>query len=82
MRRPLRSLSLLLLVGLPMNGAGPIEDVLLRFPTSGAIRRRLFCLPFAGGGPAAFRFWPRELPSDIEVLAARLPGRSPASRSP
>ena len=37
-------------------------------------RRRLFCLPFAGGGSAAYRLWPRSLPDDLEVLAAQLPG--------
>jgi surfactin synthase thioesterase subunit len=45
-------------------------------------QRRLFCIPFAGGGPATFRLWPRHLPSDVEVLAIQLPGRSPTSREP
>ncbi len=38
-------------------------------------RRRLFCLPFAGGGAAAYGLWWRSLPADIEVQAALLPGR-------
>jgi medium-chain acyl-[acyl-carrier-protein] hydrolase len=64
--------------------AGPVQlsDALTRFPATGEARRRIFCLPFAGGGPAAFRLWPRALPDDVEVLAVRLPGRSPSSREP
>jgi surfactin synthase thioesterase subunit len=42
---------------------------------STAPRRRLFCVPFAGGGAAAFRLWPRTLPADVELLAVQLPGR-------
>jgi medium-chain acyl-[acyl-carrier-protein] hydrolase len=40
-------------------------------------RMQLFCFPFAGGSPAAFRGWMTELLKDagIEVCAARLPGR-------
>jgi medium-chain acyl-[acyl-carrier-protein] hydrolase len=38
-------------------------------------RRRLFCVPYAGGGVAPFRAWLRTLPDDIEVVAAQLPGR-------
>ncbi|MDZ7630673.1 MAG: alpha/beta fold hydrolase [Gemmatimonadaceae bacterium] len=37
--------------------------------------RRLFCLPFAGGGAVTYRLWHRTLPDDIEVVAAMLPGR-------
>jgi surfactin synthase thioesterase subunit len=65
-----------------MNGRLDHRDALLRFPAAGTARRRLFCLPFAGGGPAAFRLWPQSLPDDVEVQAVRLPGRSPASREP
>jgi surfactin synthase thioesterase subunit len=38
-------------------------------------RRRLFCLPFAGGGTIAFRAFPRALPDDVEVCAVCPPGR-------
>ncbi|MFK0049006.1 thioesterase II family protein [Streptomyces sp. NPDC090741] len=38
-------------------------------------RVRLVCFAHAGGGPSAFRTWPAGLPSDVEVLAARYPGR-------
>jgi medium-chain acyl-[acyl-carrier-protein] hydrolase len=55
---------------------------LLRFGTTGSARRRIFCLPFAGGTPAAYRLWTRDLPDDVEVVAVPLPGRNPASREP
>jgi surfactin synthase thioesterase subunit len=38
-------------------------------------RLRLLCLPHAGGGTQLFRGWEPSLPSEIEVLAVRLPGR-------
>lgn len=38
-------------------------------------RLRLVCLPYAGGGAAIFRPWMRRLPSAIEVVPVRLPGR-------
>jgi medium-chain acyl-[acyl-carrier-protein] hydrolase len=36
---------------------------------------RLFCLPYAGGGAAAFRSWWAALPAGVEVWAVRPPGR-------
>lgn len=36
---------------------------------------RLFCLPYAGGGAAAYRAWRRALPKGVEVWAVRPPGR-------
>jgi medium-chain acyl-[acyl-carrier-protein] hydrolase len=38
-------------------------------------RLRLFCLPYAGGGAAAFRRWPNHLPAQIELCAIQPPGR-------
>jgi len=38
-------------------------------------QRRLICVPFAGGGVAAFRPWSRVLPADVELLVVQLPGR-------
>jgi medium-chain acyl-[acyl-carrier-protein] hydrolase len=38
-------------------------------------RVRLFCFPYAGGGPTAFRTWAGALPSGVEVCAVQLPGR-------
>lgn len=45
-----------------------------RKPQSRA-RARLVCLPFAGGGAAAFRGWQELLGPHIEVCALELPGR-------
>jgi medium-chain acyl-[acyl-carrier-protein] hydrolase len=36
---------------------------------------RLFCIPYAGGGPQVFQEWPSYLPADVEVIAVSLPGR-------
>lgn len=36
---------------------------------------RLFCIPHAGGGAAAFASWPARLPDWIELCALELPGR-------
>ena len=36
---------------------------------------RLVCIPYAGGGPAMFRTWSNELPTQIGVFAALLPGQ-------
>ncbi len=38
-------------------------------------RLRLFCLPHAGSGSAAFYRWKRELPATIDVCPVLLPGR-------
>jgi len=38
-------------------------------------RLRLFCFPYAGAGTAAYNKWPQQLPADIVVAPARLPGR-------
>ena len=48
---------------------------LLRMGTRSAPKRRLFCMPYAGGGVAPYRLWFRSLPEDIEVHAVQLPGR-------
>lgn len=36
---------------------------------------RLFCFPYAGGGATIYREWQRQLPVEIEVCMAQLPGR-------
>lgn len=36
---------------------------------------RMFCFPHAGGGPALFGRWWRELPREVEVCPVHLPGR-------
>ena len=38
-------------------------------------RRRLFCLPYAGGAASAYRSWAEMLPADVEVCPVQLPGR-------
>jgi medium-chain acyl-[acyl-carrier-protein] hydrolase len=45
-------------------------------------RLRLFCFPHAGGGSSIFRSWPAELPLDIEVSSALLPGRESRLKEP
>jgi surfactin synthase thioesterase subunit len=64
-----------------VTGSRPGTDTkrLVVFGSSGAPRRRLFCLPFAGGGPATYRLWHKTLPSDVQVVAVLLPGRGPSS---
>jgi len=61
----------------------PALDVWLPFrranPTA---RARLVCLPFAGGGAAAFRGWADGLPLTVEVCAAQPPGRETRFREP
>lgn len=36
---------------------------------------RLFCFPYAGGGPSVFAGWADRLPASVEVVGVRLPGR-------
>src|SRR6185437_8848497 len=43
-------------------------------------RLRLFCFPYAGGGPAIYRLWPQNLPTDVEICVAQLPGRGTRMR--
>jgi len=40
-----------------------------------AARTRLYCIPQAGGGAAAFRTWSAGLPEDVEQRSVQLPGR-------
>lgn len=39
------------------------------------VRLRLFCFPFAGGGPHTFRDWKHAFGPDVEVCPIQLPGR-------
>ena len=43
---------------------------------------RLFCFPYAGGGPLIFRTWPDNLPNFVEVCPVQLPGRGQRLREP
>lgn len=47
-----------------------------------AARIRLFCFPYAGGSSAIYRPWSRELPREIELVPAILPGREFRLREP
>lgn len=38
-------------------------------------RLRLVCVPYAGAGAGVYREWAAGLPSDVELVATRLPGR-------
>lgn len=57
-----------------MSGAARVHP-LLRLGVRSVPQRRLFCMPYAGGGVAPYRLWFRSLPDDIEVHAVQLPGR-------
>jgi medium-chain acyl-[acyl-carrier-protein] hydrolase len=58
-----------------VNRAGsPRSWTIIPRPNPGA-RLRLFCFPFAGGGASIFNSWPRDLPSEVEVVAVQPPGR-------
>ena len=61
--------------------AAGARSALIRFDASGRAQRRLYCLPFAGGGPSTYRLWPKRLPSDVEVVVVVLPGRDPRTRA-
>jgi surfactin synthase thioesterase subunit len=54
---------------------------LIRYEAVGPARRRLYCVPFAGGGPSTYRLWPKGLPADVEVVVAVMPGRDPRTRA-
>jgi len=62
--------------------AAPRLATLFRITAPRAPRRRLFCIPFAGGGVAAFRGWSNRVPEDIEVIGVQLPGRESRLREP
>lgn len=51
---------------------------LTRLPGPAGIR--LFCLPYAGGSPEAFRPWSAGIGRGVELLALRLPGHGPRIR--
>lgn len=55
---------------------------LVRTPGRDQARLRLFCFPYAGGGPSAFRTWSQGLPPEIDVIAVRPPGRDRRVREP
>jgi surfactin synthase thioesterase subunit len=62
--------------------SGEPGDWGVRWQPRPAARLRLFCVPHAGGGAAAYRTWARALPPWIELVAIRLPGRETRFREP
>lgn len=50
------------------------EWLVCRQPKPLAVKR-LFCLPFAGGGASAFNAWWRAMPASVELRVGQLPGR-------
>ncbi|WP_432013683.1 hypothetical protein [Streptomyces cucumeris] len=57
------------------------------YAPAGAVRRRLVCLPHAGGSAGFFQSWGRAavggtLPSGVEVLTTRCPGRQERLEEP
>jgi medium-chain acyl-[acyl-carrier-protein] hydrolase len=53
---------------------GPLPDVELYHLGGGRDSVALVCVPYAGGGTAIFRSWPKSLPS-VDVYVLGLPGR-------
>jgi medium-chain acyl-[acyl-carrier-protein] hydrolase len=50
------------------------DDSWIDYPAPRASAVRMFCVPYAGGGPAVYRHWPAAIPG-VELGAVRLPGR-------
>ncbi|MFJ9178096.1 thioesterase II family protein [Streptomyces sp. NPDC102360] len=48
---------------------------LRRYSKATAPRLRMVCFPHAGGTAQLFQGWPSRLPSDVDLLAVRYPGR-------
>jgi surfactin synthase thioesterase subunit len=44
--------------------------------------RRLFCLPYAGGGASLFHPWRAHMPPGVALVAVQLPGRENRLREP
>jgi medium-chain acyl-[acyl-carrier-protein] hydrolase len=55
---------------------------LARPKPNGSARLRLFCFPYAGGGPSIFNSWVEHLPMEVELCAIQLPGREGRYREP
>jgi medium-chain acyl-[acyl-carrier-protein] hydrolase len=46
------------------------------------VRMRLFCIPYAGGGPWIYWPWRSYLPSSVDIRPVQLPGRGQRIREP
>ncbi|MHC0433284.1 thioesterase II family protein [Streptomyces sp. O3] len=53
----------------------PFDRWILRPEARHGAPLRLICVPYAGGGPAAYHAWSRELGDAVEPWLLRLPGR-------
>ena len=53
-----------------------------RAPAAKAVKARLFCFPYAGGGGSTFTSWSRDLPDWLEVVAIQPPGRENRFKEP
>ncbi len=58
-----------------MNGYTRRGDWIIRPHRMAAAAVRLVCAPYAGGAASAYRLWPDDLPSWVDVCAIQLPGR-------
>jgi medium-chain acyl-[acyl-carrier-protein] hydrolase len=67
-------------------GFGPMTDLTNRWLWQREIcampRARLFCFPYAGVGPSAYRLWHGAFPAGTEVSIVQLPGREARLREP
>jgi medium-chain acyl-[acyl-carrier-protein] hydrolase len=64
-----------------VTGAGP-ESWAVRWRKRPSPRMRLFCVPHSGAGAAVYRAWAPLLPSDVELVSIRLPGREARFHEP
>ena len=60
----------------------PVTPWIVRPRPNPGAALRLLCLPYAGGGAAAFRTWPDDLPAGVELLAIEPPGRGTRFKEP
>jgi len=61
--------------GRQMASTLPASPWLIPIRTTENPAMRLFCFPYAGGGPHVFRDWAQGLPDGVDVFAVQLPGR-------
>lgn len=59
-----------------------LNPTFVRWDEAARSRSALICFPWAGAGAGPFRTWVEHLPPDLEVWAARLPGRETRIREP
>jgi medium-chain acyl-[acyl-carrier-protein] hydrolase len=67
---------------MPSRATPETRPAIVRLEPRPAARARLLCLPYAGGGAAAYRSFAQEAPPWLEVWAVRLPGRESRMAEP